>query len=364
MLAQRYPEAYDGIAASAPAFNFARLLPAIAWPQVMMQLTSQFPPTCELNALTAGAIATCDPQDGVTDGLISDPASCYFDPFSMVGEIVSCDNVTTTISNAAATIANLTWTGPRKANGEFLYYGLDYQTLLAGRGDPATGGTLGSVMTTCSSNGTCVGKPAQLGEPWLRFFVKKDPDWDYTKITSIEEYARLFHASFKEFDSIYGASDPDLSAFRDAGGKMITYHGMVSRNPTLSLAVFKVCRARFSSMLTSSTTKADGLIVRHGTSEYYDRAMQQTPNVKDFFRYFEVPGLEHCAGGVGGQPTATFKALVDWVEHGVRPDTLPINFKSANGTQYERILCPYPEVPRLVSPNSDTTKAESYRCTV
>ncbi|KAH7406700.1 Tannase/feruloyl esterase [Phaeosphaeria sp. MPI-PUGE-AT-0046c] len=333
MLAQRYPEAYDGIAASAPAFNFARLMPAIAWPQVMMKLTGHFPPACELNALTAGAIATCDSQDGVTDGLISDPAACSFDPFSMVGKIVSCDNETTMISNAAATIANLTWTGPRKANGAFLYYGLDYQTLLAGRGDPATGGALGSAMTSCTSNGTCVGKPAQLGEPWLKFFVKKDPNWDYTKITSIKEYARLFHASFREFDSIYGASDPDLSAFRDAGGKMVTYHGM-----------------------------ADGLIVRHGTSEYYDRATEQTPDVRDFFRYFEVPGLEHCAGGVGGQPTATFQALVEWVEKGVRPDTLPINFKDANGTQYERILCPYPEKARLVSADLDATKAESYNC--
>ena len=234
MLAQRYPDAYDGIAASSPAFNFARLMPAIAWPQIMMKLTGQFPSACELDALTAGAIETCDSQDGVTDGLISDPAACSFDPFSMVGEIISCDNETTTITNAAATIANLTWTGPQKANGEFLYYGLDYQALLAGRGDPATGGALGSVMTTCSSNGTCVGKPAQLGEPWLKFFVKKDPNWDYTKITSIEEYARLFHASFQEFDSIYGASDPDLSAFRDAGGKLISYHGIVSSNPTIS----------------------------------------------------------------------------------------------------------------------------------
>jgi hypothetical protein len=250
MLAQRYPEAYDGIAASAPAFNFARLLPALAWPQVMMELTGQFPPKCELDAITAGAIATCDPQDGVTDGLISDPAACSFDPFSMVGETVSCQNGTSTVSNAAAIIANLTWTGPRKANGEFLYYGLDHQSLLAGNGDPVTNGALGSAMTSCSSNGTCVGKPAQLGESWLKFFVKKDPNWDYTKITSVEEYTRLFHASFQEFDSIYGTSDPDLSAFRDAGGKMITYHGTVSHNPAISSSFFRVFCVRFVSMLT------------------------------------------------------------------------------------------------------------------
>jgi len=361
MLAQRYPEAYDGIAASAPAINSARLFPALAWPQVMMQLNGQFPPICELDALTAGAVATCDPQDGVTDGLISDPAACSFDPFSMVGETVSCGNKTTTISDAAATIANLTWTGPRKTNGEFLYYGLDHDALLAGNGDPITSGALGSAMTTCNSNGTCTGKPAGIGEPWFRFFVKRDPDWDYTKIASVEEYARLFHSSFQEFDSIFGTSDPDLSAFRAAGGKLISYHGTVSHNPQPILPSLVFC-ARFVSMLTWTTMKADSLINRRGTIEYYDLATEKTPNVHDFYRYFEVPGLQHCSGGTGGQPTAAFQALIDWVEKGVSPDTLPINFKTANGTQFERILCPYPEKVRLVSASQDVTMPESYEC--
>jgi hypothetical protein len=250
MLAQRYPEAYDGIAASAPALNWGRLFPAFAWPQVMMKLTGQFPSKCELDAITAGAVTTCDPQDGVTDGLISDPAACSFDPFSMVGKIVDCNNETTTISNAAANIANLTWTGPREASGDFLYHGLDFQARFAGFGDASAGTALGLVMTSCSSNGTCTGTPAGFGEPWLKFMVKKDPDWDYTKITSVEEYARLFHASAQEFDSIIGTFETDLSAFRDVGGKMITYHGLVSYNTTVSSSFSRVCRVRIFTMLT------------------------------------------------------------------------------------------------------------------
>jgi hypothetical protein len=194
--------------------------------------------------------------------------------------------------------------------------------------------------------------------------VKKDPDWDYTKITSVEEYARLFHASAQEFDSIIGTFDSNLSAFRDVGGKMINFHGMVSYNPTISFSFTRVCRVRIVSMLTWIMSKADGLIFSKGTNECYDRAKEQTPDVKDFFRYFQVPSLGHCAGGVGGQPTATFQALVDWVERGVILDTLPINFKDSNGTQYERILCPYPEKARLVSIGLDVTKAESYDCTL
>ena len=86
------------------------------------------------------------------------------------------------------------------------------------------------------------------------------------------------------------------------------------------------------------------------------------PNVDDFFRYFQVPGLAHCSGGSGGQPTSTFQALVDWVEKGAVPDTIPINFNDTSRTQYDRFLCPYPMKTRLVSKDGDVTKAQSYEC--
>jgi hypothetical protein len=84
--------------------------------------------------------------------------------------------------------------------------------------------------------------------------------------------------------------------------------------------------------------------------------------VRDFFRYFEVPGLAHCSGGSGGQPTSTFQALVDWVENGVVPETLPIEFNSTEGVHYERILCPYPKKAILKKGELDVTKRESWEC--
>lgn len=52
---------------------------------------------------------------------------------------------------------------------------------------------------------------------------------------------------------------------------------------------------------------------------YYDRVLEVTHNAQEYFRFFEVSGLAYCSGGSGRQPTATFKALVDWVENGVAP---------------------------------------------
>jgi hypothetical protein len=230
MLAQRYPDAYDGIAASAPAFNWAQVVPAASWAQVAMSVAGQYPPKCEIDALTDAVIAACDPLDGMTDGLISDVSKCSFDPFKMVGQTADCasTNGTVIISNAAATIANLTWTGPRKPNGDFLWHGVNYQARLTGSGAPAgTTSDLGYASTSCSSNGTCTGAPTGLGEAWLRLFVKKDPEWNYTQIQDLDEYARLFQAGVQEYDSIIGTTHPDLSNFRDAGGKILTYHGLV-----------------------------------------------------------------------------------------------------------------------------------------
>jgi hypothetical protein len=231
MLAQRYPDAYDGIAAAAPAFNWAQFVPAASWVQVMMSIIGQYPPKCELDALTDAAVAALDPLDGVVDGLISDVSTYSFDPFTMIGTTAHCPstNSTITISKAAATIANLTWTGPRKPNGDFLWHGVNYQARLTGSGAPAgTSSDIGYAGTSCNANGTCTGLQTGLGEAWLRLFVVKDPEWNYTKIESIEEYARLFQAGVQEYESLVGTTDADLSAFRDSGGKILTYHGLVS----------------------------------------------------------------------------------------------------------------------------------------
>ena len=231
MLAQRYPDAYDGIAAAAPALNWAQFFPAATWAQVMMSITGQYPSKCEIDALTDAAVAACDPLDGVIDGIISDVSRCSFDPFALIGSTAYCrsTNTTITISEAAVSIANLTWTGPRKSNGDFLWHGVNYQARLTGSGASVnTTSDIGYAGTSCNANGTCTGVPTGLGDAWLKYFVKKDPGWDYTKIKSVDEYARLFHAGVQEYESIIGTSDPDLSAFRDTGGKILTYHGLVS----------------------------------------------------------------------------------------------------------------------------------------
>lgn len=103
--------------------------------------------------------------------------------------------------------------------------------------------------------------------------------------------------------------------------------------------------------LQADPQQADALIPLRGTEDYYKRVLALDPDVHDFYRFFEAPGVQHCSGGIGGQPTATFDALVAWVEHGVAPDTIGVTFRSpfddfgVNNTSLarRRILCPYPK---------------------
>jgi hypothetical protein len=234
MLAQRYPTAYDGIAASAPAINWPQFFSQAAWAQVLMSLKNLSPPPCEFDAFRTAAIAECDPLDGVVDGLVSDDKNCHFDAFSLVNRTIYCTDTESnhTISNAMAELVDSIWRGPETKDGRSFWHGPNSQARLEGSNKPnGVLSDLAYAMTSCSKNGTCTRVPSRLGEDWLRFFAEKNSTWDYTEIKSVDEYLALAHATVQQYDSIVGTNDPDLSAFRDAGGKIVSYHGMVCFSP-------------------------------------------------------------------------------------------------------------------------------------
>jgi hypothetical protein len=148
---------------------------------------------------------------------------------------------------------------------------------------------------------------------------------------SFHEYEVAFHRSIQQYQSILGTDDPDLSAFRDAGGKMITWHGL-----------------------------ADLLIPPNGTSHYYERVMALDPNVQDYYRLFEAPGVGHCWGGIGPFPGDAFASLMRWVEEGIAPDVLAGASPPVDGKVQHRPLCPYPLVSAYNG--GDPSQASSFEC--
>jgi hypothetical protein len=85
------------------------------------------------------------------------------------------------------------------------------------------------------------------------------------------------------------------------------------------------------------------------------------PNTRDFYRYYEVPGLGHCFGGVSGSPTGLFEQLTAWVEGGTVPEQTPVKVAVGNAT-HDRILCPYPQLSEFSSSCGDASKAQCWSC--
>ena len=303
MEAQRYPEDYDGIVAGCPAINWQKFVLSSLWPQVVMASSSNRVAAAKLRAATAAAITACDALDGVTDGLIEDPSRCDYDPKALVGTEVAGS----TFTEADAEVIRKIWEGPRAQDGSFLWYGLSKGadlSMLAGA------------------------RPFPIPMDWVRYFLVQDPKWDVSSLTPAE-FEQLFRQAVEEYGAVFGTDNPDLSRFRDRGGKIIIMHG-----------------------------QADQLIMTEGTVDYYQRVMERMggrEKVLPFARLFLIPGAGHGNGGVVGLDGA----IVHWVEEGVPPDQL-VNRGPKDRT---RPLYPYPALARYKGTGS-TDDAENFVSTL
>jgi feruloyl esterase len=315
MEAQRYPEDYDGIISACPAINWHRFLPVDLWPQVVMASSKNFVPKAKLDAATAAAVASSDALDGVADGVIDDPSRCTYDPKELVGTKVG----DSTFTEADADVVRKIWEGPRGQDGRFLWYGLARGADLS-----ALGGTGGSPPA---------GRPFSIPLDWFRYFLLQDPKWDWTSLTP-SRFEVLWKQSVEEFGAVIGTDDPDLTRFRDRGGKIIITHGLT-----------------------------DQLISADGTIDYYKRVLQRMggrEEVARFARLFLAPGVDHGFRGPGGTPVGRMEAIVRWVEDGTPPDKLMAEHRDGSGkVTRTRPLFPYPQTAKYKGTGS-TDKAENF----
>ncbi|OGE49563.1 hypothetical protein PENARI_c020G07282 [Penicillium arizonense] len=78
-----------------------------------------------------------------------------------------------------------------------------------------------------------------------------------------------------------------LEAFRETGGKLLPWHGLVDQEIYVQVS-----------------------------QSYYNRVEGKDANVRDFYRVFEVSGVAHCGGGNGlipGTPSQSWSARLNEV---------------------------------------------------
>jgi hypothetical protein len=288
MEAQRYPEDYDGIWASDPAINWTKFIPAELWPALVMKEYGAALAPAKFEAFRAAAIEACDGVDGLRDGIIGAFDPCAFDARLLIGHPTDAG----VISEVDANVMNRIWEGPRTRSGSFLWYGLRPGT--ESWGSNPFGAAL---CLTKEVGGQLEAQPFEIATAYFRAWLVKNLHWDWRTLT-FEVYEMLFERSVRELSDL-ATDDPNLSAFRGRGGKLIISHG-----------------------------GNDQVIPAAGSVDYYRRVIEaigSEENTKSFARLFITEGDGHGTGlnpRPGLMMSDAMTALMMWVEKGVAPDEI------------------------------------------
>jgi feruloyl esterase len=330
--AQRYPADYDGIVAGAPANYFTHLLEnAVANIQALEENPDAYIPGKKLPAIEAAAVAACDANDGVKDGVIDDPSRCHFDPQVLLCQGPESDRCLTA---PQITALKQVYSGAKNSKGEQIFPGYE------------PGGEGGLTGWAAWITGFSPGKSLQhaFAQGFFADMVFQNPDWDYRKFNFDKDVAY----TDDKMSRIVNGTDSNLKAFKSRGGKLIVYHGWsdAAISPQNAINYFKTVEAKLGAKQTS-----------------------------EFVQLYMVPGMQHCGGGPGptefgayapGSEQGMTAALENWVEKGAVPDKLiAAKYKNegnpASGLVRTRPLCPYPQVATYKGSGS-TDDAANFTC--
>lgn len=342
MVAQRFPEDFDGIIAGAPANDWTHLLTGCIWNEraLLNDPSSAIPPE-KLGAIQEAVLAACDELDGVNDGLIDDPRACEFDP-----SVLACkaDDGPQCLTAPQLEALLKIYSGPRNPRtGEQIFPGPPPGTENAPFG--------WNLWITPAEPATSL--QAFYGNTFYRQAVFELSDWDFRTL----DFDRDVALAERKAGSVIDAVNPDLRTFRARGGKLIQFHGW-----------------------------GDAAVSAHSSIEYYesvsaflnaypDASGSATGRVEDFYRLFMVPGMGHCGGGfgantLGGSPAFysdperdILAALERWVEEGVAPERLIPSgtVPETPGQTMTRPVCPFPQTAHYKG-SGDIYDAVSFEC--
>ena len=282
MEAQRYPEDFDGIAVSAPAFNFLVQNSFYhAWNarSVAPDDTTPVLVARDLPILHAAALAACDSVDGLVDGLVANPIGCHFDPTTIECRGVVQENC---LTPAAAAAAAAIYYGARDAAGHRLVIG-----------GPQPGSELSWAGVFVPQSPGAPIFSALFANDVLRSLAYWRPlpaSWTLSQF----RFETGTFGGLMPMHGLYDATDPDLSAFAKRRGKLLMWHGW--SDPHISPL--------------NSIAYVQAVSDRLGASS------------RDMLRLFLIPGMYHCGGGDGLTSVDALTPLMAWVEGGDAPDSL------------------------------------------
>ncbi len=342
MEAQRYPEDFEGIVAGAPAYNWTMGAGAT----MTQNMQAMFPDPGNIQEAIVGPkeqeliessyLSMCDEQDGIKDGILNDPRQCKFDVATLLCKGEKTDSC---LSREQVNAVKTYYGGPKDSKGKPLFYGFPFggETAIGGWLRWLTGGLKYQSKLNEFQGGVEAGDypspvtpNAQYGfsTSFMKYLVYHDSDWTYKDYT---------FDTYREDSTLVGetlnATDPDLSAFRERGGKLLMYTGW-----------------------------SDAAISALATIGYYEEVVAHDKKAVDDVRLYMMPGVEHCFGGPGPSWVNYLAEIDRWVETGKAPEEtaaywLDEKFQPTGS----RLICSYPKVAKYDG-KGDTRDASSFSC--
>jgi feruloyl esterase len=309
--AQRFPEDFDAILAGAPGYDRVnQSVQMLMNAKATLDDPASMIPSSKYPAIHRAALDACDANDGLADGLISEPLKCRFDP-----AVVACKG-----GDAADCL-----TPPQLEAARKIYGGVKH---------PKTGAQIFPGLEPGSELnwGGPAGGPAPLAVAGDLFksVVFKDPHWDFRTF----DLARDYDAVHAIDNSGLSPTSADLRPFAARGGKLLIYHGWGDMN-----------------------------VAPRSSVNYYNRLVETMgqAGVDNAVRLFFAPGMAHCGGGEGPNVFDALTPLEHWREHGVAPKEIIATHATDGKVDRTRPLCAYPLVARYKGTGS-IDKAENFVC--
>jgi feruloyl esterase len=348
-----YPGDYDGIIAGAPFFDARTLLASARFAKQQLSSPAAYLPASKLAMIDDAIMKSCDAADGVTDGLIQNPAKCGFDPKSLIckgGDAADC--LTAPQADTLQTYLSAT----RDAAGDLVYNGSSVAALAGGADVWSIGTKAPADPESAEPWGNAGYAPAPLGwqfaDHFLKFMVERDPAFDLRSLplTANGEVpldvvaaldARLGVAMQPGPAGGFNPAAIDYAAYLNGGGKLLIYHGLADP----ALPPFRTVQLYAN--------------LANITPGGYDRLRQSA-------RLFLVPGMQHCRFGPGPNMFDTLTSLEQWVEHGIAPDAIGAVHHAGNDPAQPVTrtmpLCPFPRQAEY-SGHGDLNDGANWSCT-
>jgi feruloyl esterase len=299
MEAQRYPDDYDGIIAGSLANRHIHMWTAGVARSIDLSRHPERAITAEQATLVNNLVmGTCDT---LKEGFLNNPRQCKVD-FSTLRCTAGKADDTCLTAPQLETVETF-YGGVRNSAGELIFSG------------QALGNPIGAQRSTNQAPG---------GVFDLVRIAYNNPEFDWRNF-DLDRDMKYLDEKIGYVDAV----NPDLSAFKARGGKLLMTHGW-----------------------------SDTGITPETTIWYYDSVLgKMGSNQSDWMRLFMAPGMGHCGGGPGVNTFDSIGTLEKWVEKGQAPDTM-----LGTGAQgLTRPLCQYPQFAEYQG-SGDLKDASNWAC--